>query len=189
MPFLYPLRLFIRFVSDVVRNVPRVGVTVMGKRNYIVSVAIFIALVGGVIAAVVLLHRHFGFLASLLPIAAFVIHWKLNMVPGKWEFWSAVGELEYTKKTQADYDRTLQKLRSAADKGYAPAQCRLGAYYLRGEGVAKNDAEGCFWLSLAARTAPKKFATYAAQTKPQLPPEQQAAIEKRLADWKPLRRR
>ena len=48
--------------------------------------------------------------------------------------------------SQAD----VSALRAAAEAGDAGAQCRLGVLYARGEGVARDAAEGAGWLRKAA---------------------------------------
>ena len=48
--------------------------------------------------------------------------------------------------SQAD----VSALRAAAEAGDAGAQCRLGVLYARGEGVARDAAEGARWLRKAA---------------------------------------
>jgi TPR repeat protein len=73
----------------------------------------------------------------------------------------------------------------AADQGHASAQFNLGVMYANGEGVAENDAEAYFWLSLAAATGTERDRQYRDEIKAQLTPGVVAEVQARTAAWRP----
>jgi outer membrane biosynthesis protein TonB len=54
----------------------------------------------------------------------------------------------YLKKK--NYKEALKSFQTAADQGYAPAQCKLGEMYLFGEGVPKEEKRAAGYLEKAA---------------------------------------
>jgi TPR repeat protein len=54
-----------------------------------------------------------------------------------------------TAYTREDYATALKEFRAAADQGNAEAQTRLGALYMLGRGVAKDEAEALKWYRKA----------------------------------------
>jgi hypothetical protein len=76
--------------------------------------------------------------------------------------------------------------RKAAEQGFAPAQLSLGMQYLYGEGVAKDDAEAYFWISLAAliSTSNDEYITSKRdKAGTTLTPEKRLEIQERCREW------
>jgi hypothetical protein len=70
----------------------------------------------------------------------------------------------------------------AGNQGDGKAQRGLGNMYRMGLGVKQDYAEAYFWLSLALKT-PYGSPFWRDDVARQLPPEQKAAVDKRVEDW------
>jgi len=77
----------------------------------------------------------------------------------------------------------LKNIAKSAEAGDADAQFYLGGMYFTGNGTQRNYEEAYFWHSLAANSGESKEELVALRR--YLSAEKVAAIEKRVADWKP----
>lgn len=95
-----------------------------------------------------------------------------------------------------DYGEAAKWYLVAAHRGDADSQFKIAAMYERGEGPEKSYAAALFWLLLAIDYSEGPHAKYhdtrvfnkeerLSSLKAHLTPEQIAAIEKRVKDWKP----
>ncbi len=78
-----------------------------------------------------------------------------------------------------DYSEAMKWFRKAAEQGHPEAMSWIKTMYEKGEGVDKDAGEAFFWERLAQEYhstmgGPALYAT----------PEQKAAAEKRVAEWK-----
>jgi TPR repeat protein len=115
--------------------------------------------------------------------------------PGKWGFADAqyalgkhyaAGDM-VTKNAK----NALSNFRLAARQGHREAMAELPAYFAGEKGVAKDNALGYEWASIAANTlsgAEKDSANaYVAKFKPTLSERKQQLINKKVRDWEPRR--
>lgn len=84
-----------------------------------------------------------------------------------------------------DYDQAFNWYRKSAEQGYAKALDRVSAWYSRGYGTPKDDAEALFWLYLAKKAGVASTYLDPRRVEAQLTPEQIAIAAKRAAEWKP----
>jgi TPR repeat protein len=92
----------------------------------------------------------------------------------------------------ADPGQALKWYRRAATQDDWHAQEVIGELYEHGEGVDQSDTEAYFWYSLAFRRGSGLaldglWSSARHHVDGQLSPEQKAAVDKRVADWKPVR--
>ncbi len=85
---------------------------------------------------------------------------------------------EYGDGVKQDFTEAVKWYRKASDQGNSLAERRLGEMYENGKGVTQDYAEAYFWLSLCAVQN---------DTAKHLTPEQKAALDKRIAEWKAAR--
>ncbi len=79
----------------------------------------------------------------------------------------------------------LRWLRKSADQGNGQAQFEISTMYENGEGVNQDFAEAYFWKSLATKAGTAIIDEDPDSEIRHLSPEQKAAVDKRVADWKP----
>ena len=92
---------------------------------------------------------------------------------------------ELGEGVKQDFAAAAKWYRLSAEQGYVPAQTALGTLYAAGTGVTPDRGEAYMWFSLASAkgddVAKKRLAAIAAR----LTPEQKAAADKKVADFKP----
>ena len=87
-----------------------------------------------------------------------------------------------------DEKAAAEWLAKAAAQGLPKAQYNLGIFYAKGQGVAQDDAEACFWLTLASSAGYKVPAgeqDYRATAIARLAPEKLTACLQRVKAWEP----
>jgi len=94
-----------------------------------------------------------------------------------------------------DNDEAMKWYRKAADQGYGKAQYAVGLMYQRGStsilGLWPNAKEAYFWYSLALSSGVKlpttrhDINTRRDEVATELSSEERAAVDKRVAEWKP----
>lgn len=99
-------------------------------------------------------------------------------------------------KRVAEWKPDLSPLIKLADSGEIRSQLNLGLFYAQGKNIEKNYQEAHFWLTLALqgdrRYHPFVFnpnigyPKWRKEAAKHLTPEQKAAVDKRLAEWKPV---
>ena len=84
-----------------------------------------------------------------------------------------------------DEEQAARWTSASASRGYPPAMANLGARYVAGNGVEKDDKRAYFWLTLAFlhgdRTVEKMRTAEAAKLKP----DEVAAQDHAAQNWKP----
>jgi hypothetical protein len=80
------------------------------------------------------------------------------------------------------YKEAIKLFRKAAEQGIASAQANLGNCYANGTGVPLDWAEAFFWWSVSSDDGEEN--ELLAEAASHLTPEQRAAADKRIADWK-----
>lgn len=90
--------------------------------------------------------------------------------------------LEHGRGVERNDARALELFRKAAELGDGGAHFALGNRYAEGRGVPQDKAEAAFWYKLAARNNVNPPAVTEALA--QLTPDQTAAVDKRVAEWK-----
>lgn len=75
--------------------------------------------------------------------------------------------------------------RALAERGFAPAQSRLGRIYATGAGIGRDDVEALRWLTLAWRAGEFEAMRGVQTLRKRMTPEALAAASARLAGWKP----
>jgi uncharacterized protein len=86
---------------------------------------------------------------------------------------------------EQDFEEKIKWWRMAAERGHEVAQGLLGTSYLISEGVPQDYAEAYFWMTLALNGGKDFVKGHRDQAVQHLSPEQKAAIDKRVAKWKP----
>lgn len=76
-------------------------------------------------------------------------------------------------------------LRKAADQGNGLAQRQLSGLYMNGVGVEKDQVLALMWMKLAVKSGAPNAERLEKITASQLKPDQIAAAEKLVAEWKP----
>ena len=74
--------------------------------------------------------------------------------------------------------------RKSADQGNMAGQSSLGYLYAEGRGVPQNDEEAYFWLTLSSASRAMGYGAALDYLATKLSPEQKAAIQRRVRDWK-----
>jgi len=94
--------------------------------------------------------------------------------------------IEKGKGTKRDDAAAFKLYKQAADRGYAPAEEKVGRMYAAGTGVAADPAQAYFWSTLAAKqnekNAEKRLQALAAK----LSAEQASKVKQSADDWKPI---
>jgi TPR repeat protein len=80
------------------------------------------------------------------------------------------------------FKEAAKLFRKAAEQGIPSAQANLGSCYAGGSGVEQSWEEAYFWWSLAFEEG--EGAELLAEAVAHLTPEQKAAADKRIAEWK-----
>jgi uncharacterized protein len=98
---------------------------------------------------------------------------------------------EYGKVVKRNYTEAAKWYRKAADQGDEIAQMKLSILYQHGKGVPQDWAEAYFWWAIAWKGG--VLPTYAGKgpdprgdPKAHLSLKQMEAVEKRIAEWKPV---
>ena len=85
----------------------------------------------------------------------------------------------------ANDQQAMAWYRKAADQGDAAAQYNLGEMYRNGQGVAKDEQTAYYWLLLASAQGNQNAARNRDFVVRRLTPEQRAAVEVAVHNWKP----
>jgi hypothetical protein len=95
-----------------------------------------------------------------------------------------IGRLYYNGDgVEQDSAEAFKWYLKAADQGDADAQYKIGLMYLKGQGTNRSYEESYFWYSLYAQTGESR--KYADAVAAFLKADRIAAVEKRVAEWKP----
>ena len=93
---------------------------------------------------------------------------------------------------KGDFETGIKLIQPLADQGNAEAERMIGSAYWGGWGVDKDYTESYFWLSLAKKSTggvkpgwSDKNETVLQSAASHLTPDQLAAADKKVAEWKP----
>ncbi len=93
-------------------------------------------------------------------------------------------QMAYRYAQARDFDKALEHLLIAAQRGYPQAQAQVGFYFEQGRGgVAIDRIEAVKWYLLSREPSALGFAERLAES---MSPEQYAEAEQRVADWRPV---
>jgi uncharacterized protein len=94
-------------------------------------------------------------------------------------------QVEAVKRRVAEW--TLEWHLKNAEQGHFTSQRELGRMYYQGDGVKQDYVESYFWRSLIAKAAPGNgwWLREASEAGAYLTPEQKAAVDKKVQEWKP----
>jgi uncharacterized protein len=88
-------------------------------------------------------------------------------------------------KIKQNIEESIKWYTRAANQGYPDAQISLGKMHLQGTTGGTPDYEQAyFWFSLAAKGKDEEGAKFSERVAKTLTPEQVAAVDKKVAEWK-----
>ncbi len=106
-------------------------------------------------------------------------------------YWKLLGQFtrganfELGRGVPQDYAEAARWYRRAAERGYPPAQNKLGQFYTRGHGVPRSEIEAFVWYSLAAASGYDHAIEPLNALLQRLPLDEIAEARQRVRDWRP----